>query len=147
MAVSNTYIRQRSRAIQEFQIPEKDFDTKEVNRLKKQLRWGFVNEKIKPEFDAFAKAIPINQKGELWLKELAAHSSWFLLHPEKMAGKEVATTSFMFPVTIKGTKQDVLQAIDRTLKGKQPNKDKKLKLLRLRARAARARLTLLTIKQ
>ena len=41
--------------------------------------------------------------------ELTRFNSWFALHPEKVAGKEVVSTSREFPITIKGTKEDILR--------------------------------------
>jgi hypothetical protein len=33
------------------------------------------------------------------------------LYPEKVCGKEVVTTSIEFPITIKGSKEDILNTI------------------------------------
>ena len=37
------------------------------------------------------------------------NNAWFDKHPGKIAGKEYETTSFMFPIMVKGTKEDVLR--------------------------------------
>ena len=43
--------------------------------------------------------------------ELTRFNSWFALYPEKVAGKEVVSTSREFPITIKGTKEDILRVL------------------------------------
>lgn len=42
----------------------------------------------------------------LFLKH-TLNDSWFSNHPEKIAGIEYETTSLLFPVQVKGTKEDV----------------------------------------
>ncbi len=41
--------------------------------------------------------------------EITSNNNWFKLHPEKIAGVEYETTSFYFPIMVKGTKEDVLR--------------------------------------
>jgi hypothetical protein len=41
--------------------------------------------------------------------EITSNDAWFKLHPEKIAGVEFETTSFYFPIQVKGTKEDVLR--------------------------------------
>lgn len=41
--------------------------------------------------------------------EITSNDSWFKSHPEKIAGVEYETTSFYFPIMVKGTKDDVLR--------------------------------------
>ncbi len=38
---------------------------------------------------------------------LTTYSSWFEVHPEKVAGHYEATTSQIFPIKVKGTRKDV----------------------------------------
>jgi hypothetical protein len=38
-------------------------------------------------------------------------NGWFEAHPEKIAGEEYETSSFMFPIMVKGTKEDVLRVV------------------------------------
>lgn len=148
MAVSTQYLRQRTFALTDFWIKiNKRLSDKESRLLNKQLAWGFVPEKYRKEFDEFAKTLEVSPLGGSTFVEKTSHSTWFVMHPEKVAGKEVGTTSYIFPVTLKGTKADVIKMIDKTLKGAKPKQDKKLKLLRLRARAARARIQLIKLKQ
>ena len=53
------------------------------------------------------------QESELSFTELSTYNTWFNLHPEKVAGKEIITTSRAFPVSIEGTRED----IERTIRG------------------------------
>lgn len=69
--------------------------------------------------------------------KLTSANHWFEKHPEKIAGKEYASTSIYFPLMVKGTKEDVLRVIG-TLK-KQHNK---IKTIQLKAKALRLRLKL-----
>ena len=39
--------------------------------------------------------------------EITSNDNWFKLHPGKIAGVEYETTSFYFPIMVKGTKEDV----------------------------------------
>jgi|GEM_PF-2206843 len=47
----------------------------------------------------------------LTLTELTSYSTWFAMHPEKIAGKEEVTTSLHFPITIKGNREQIEQTI------------------------------------
>lgn len=40
---------------------------------------------------------------------ITSNNNWFKRHPEKIAGVEYETTSFFFPIQVKGTKEDVLR--------------------------------------
>lgn len=52
----------------------------------------------------------------LSFEELTTYNTWFAMHPEKVAGIEKVTTSFQFPITIKGSKQLILDTIQKGLK-------------------------------
>lgn len=41
--------------------------------------------------------------------KITSNDNWFKQHPEKIAGVEYETTSFYFPIMVKGTKEDVLR--------------------------------------
>lgn len=47
----------------------------------------------------------------LTFTELCTFNSWFTLHPEKVCGKQVITSSREFPLAIKGTKEQIIQTI------------------------------------
>jgi hypothetical protein len=65
-------------------------------------------------------------------------NTWFEMHPEKVAGKQIITSSREFPITIKGTKEDIIQ----TIKGKQ---DDFAFQLEVKKRSAKAKLKLLKL--
>jgi hypothetical protein len=47
----------------------------------------------------------------LSLIELTSFNTWFVLHPEKVCGQEIITTSREFPISVKGTKENIVAAI------------------------------------
>jgi hypothetical protein len=50
----------------------------------------------------------------LTFEELTRFNNWFAMHPEKVAGKEIITSSREFPISIVGTKEDILKTIQTT---------------------------------
>jgi hypothetical protein len=60
---------------------------------------------------------------------ITSDNRWFAKHPEKIAGVEFESTSFFFPIQIKGTKEDVLRVT-----GMNKNNNK-LKLAKAKAKA------------
>lgn len=48
----------------------------------------------------------------LLFTEVTSFNTWFQMHPEKVAGNEWVTTSIHFPVSIKGTKDDIIKTVD-----------------------------------
>jgi hypothetical protein len=71
--------------------------------------------------------------------ERTSFNTWFALHPDKVAGKEVITSSREFPLTIKGSKEDISQCIEKTLA------DDFSFSLELKKRASMAKLKLLAL--
>lgn len=61
--------------------------------------------------------------------EITRFNNWFTLYPEKVAGKEVVTTSREFPVTIKGTREN----IEKVIRGRQETTNIELEALALEA--------------
>lgn len=47
----------------------------------------------------------------LTFQELTKYNTWFAIHPEKIAGREEATTSREFPVTVKGSKEQIIATL------------------------------------
>lgn len=88
-----------------------------------------VNARIKEQ-----KAIPDNA---LTFVELTTLNTWFAMHPDKVLGQEVVTTSLNFPLQIKGKREEVEQRLTEAIaRIKQPNdKQKRAKLLKLKAKA------------
>ena len=70
-------------------------------------------------------------------QELTRFNSWFALHPEKVAGREIISTSREFPITIKGTKDDILRVL---------GSDNQLKFqLALQVKRAKAKLKIMKL--
>jgi|GEM_PF-1811276 len=61
-------------------------------------------------FSTLNGALPVDKT----FVEITSGDYWFKLHPEKIAGVEVETTSFHFPIQVKGTKDDVLRVTGMT---------------------------------
>lgn len=73
---------------------------------------------------------------KLSFEELTRFNTWFAMHPEKLAGVEKITSSREFPITIKGTKADILNTVNTNddsfeLKLRMQRSKAKLKLLKL----------------
>lgn len=67
---------------------------------------------------------------------------WFKKHPEKIAGVEFESTSFMFPIQVKGDRSDVERVINTTL-NKQVTKSSgtnKLQVAKAKAKALKLQL-------
>jgi hypothetical protein len=47
----------------------------------------------------------------LTFSELTRFNTWFSMHPGKVCGKEIVTTSIEFPITIKGSREDIMNTI------------------------------------
>ncbi len=74
--------------------------------------------------------------------ELTSFNTWFNIHPEKMAGKEVITSSREFPITIRGTKADIEKTIRRGFTRARMDFSFSMQLKR---KSAKAKLKLLTL--
>ena len=75
---------------------------------KKWLQNGFIPETEREDFEMWIKARMHDKSDEpLTFVELATYSTWFAMHPEKVAGEMVGGSSLFFPVVVKGTRQDV----------------------------------------
>lgn len=70
--------------------------------------------------------------------EITSNDNWFKLHPEKIAGVEYETTSFYFPIMVKGTKEDVYRVTGIS----KDNSMRKLALAKAKAKAIKVKLSL-----
>jgi hypothetical protein len=68
----------------------------------------------------------------LTFTELCSFSTWYFIHPEKVAGKEYLTTSLSFPVSVKGTKEDIIHTIQKTIAG---SNETRLRVAKAKAKA------------
>ena len=100
MIQSNAYYRARIQTINEHIGSAHDNE-------KRWLQNGFIPDADKDDFDMWIKARMHDKSDEpLTLTELTTFSTWFDMHPEKVAGTMQGGTSMFFPVVVKGTKAD-----------------------------------------
>ncbi len=103
LAVSPTYLRARLDLIREKLTTATDIQTA-------LLRNGVYYNLKAIEQKAKSKAYP---QTPLSFTELCTFNTWFVLHPEKVCGQEVVTSSKEFPVTIQGDKSKILATIQK----------------------------------
>ncbi|GAA4839550.1 hypothetical protein [Algivirga pacifica] len=59
--------------------------------------------------------LPTTDDQPLSFFELSRNDTYFNLHPDKIAGTPFHTSSLYFPVQVKGTKEEVIRTIERTI--------------------------------
>ena len=72
------------------------------------LKYGYVHKDLQAELESEISKTE-DSKIPLTFTELCSFNTWFEKHPEKIAGKELLTSSREFPITIKGTKEDTVK--------------------------------------
>jgi hypothetical protein len=103
MQKSTTYLRARMDLIRE--------KLSSANDMQAALfRNGVYYDQKAIEEKAKSKQYP---QTPLSFTELCTFNTWFVLHPEKVCGQEVITTSKEFPVTIQGAKAQILSTIQK----------------------------------
>jgi hypothetical protein len=103
LVVSPTYIRARLDLIREKLTSATDMQAA-------LLRNGVYYDQKAIAQKAKSKAYPT---APLSFTELCTFNTWFVLHPEKVCGQEVVTSSKEFPVTIQGDKSKILATIQK----------------------------------
>jgi hypothetical protein len=103
MQKSTTYLRARMDLIRENLSVTSDMQAA-------LLRNGVYYDQEAIEEKAKSKPYP---QTPLSFTELCTFNTWFVLHPEKVCGQEVITTSKEFPVTIQGDKSKILTTIEK----------------------------------
>jgi len=104
--------------------------------------YGYVAPADRPRFEALIeKRVDRFESTPLDFAELTRWDTWFWLHPEKVAGVEQTTTSPQFPLTVKGTKEDIIRTIRAGMSPAAPAPNHLL-LMKLKAKAAKAKLLL-----
>lgn len=86
----------------------------------------------------------------LIFEELTRYNNWFALHPEKVAGTEVVTTSRYFPLTIKGTSEDVTRTIHKFISNEERfvrERDMEREINKLKSKALQLKIKLLKYKK
>lgn len=112
--ITPSFLRARITAIHKL-VEELPTSRDEKNPNRTLLRNGFIPENQQKRFNEildFEYKLSFALNEPLTFTEITSFNTWFVLHPEKICGKEVVTTSREFPVTIKGTKEDIVQNIN-----------------------------------
>ncbi|NCA80710.1 MAG: hypothetical protein EOM76_11110 [Sphingobacteriia bacterium] len=111
------YYRLRTRIIEQLYNELPNDDTK--NNAHVLLRNGVIADSINDsylhllniELPKINQTNPANDQ-PLTFEELCSYNTWFEMHPEKVAGHEIITTSLQFPISIKGSKEDILKIFE-----------------------------------
>ena len=97
----NTYWRARLNLIQQT-LPMLD------DKERRLYSNGFIPTKHIKSFDKQTQNLSKEQSNEpLSFAELTSYSTWFAMHPEKIAGQETEASSIQFPIKLKGNKKDI----------------------------------------
>ncbi len=143
-----THWRARLDAIEQIIIEEKGGDRSEKNNFSVLLRNGIVPLELKDRYDEAYRQhlkawVQSGNEQPLSFSEITRFNTWFLIHPEKVAGKETITTSREFPISVKGTETDILKIVNRTIQSK-PNISR-ARIVRAKAEAKLKLLNLLKV--
>lgn len=143
-----TYQRARFAAIEQERSRLRQLlkDDSELSKKRKQrynqelacLAWGFFppeNQDSELVHSELSKGEGIDSE-PLTTAELLRYGCWFSLHPDKVVGKEVQTTSREFPVQVRGSKVQTIKYFNNR---KERNMSMKAKALKLRMQMQRNR--------
>jgi hypothetical protein len=118
--VNPSYYRARIAALKKL-IQETRVERDEKNPDRVLLRNGFIPENLQAKFDEIRDneyLLTFSLNEPLTFVEIISFNTWFAMHPEKICGKETVTTSREFPISVKGTKEEIIQAISQKSKDK-----------------------------
>ncbi len=115
------------------------YDTGKKNSPYELLKQGFIHPDIR---EKFGDRIGDYEKQGIWIlndplsfTEICSFNTWFAMHPEKVAGIEMVTTSRDFPLTIKGTKDDISRVFAELSRPLNIDKQKRLRIAKTKAEA------------
>lgn len=143
-----TQWRARLDAIEQIIIEEKGGDRSEKNNFSVLLRNGIVPAELKDRYNEAYRQhlkawVQSGNEQPLSFSEITRFNTWFLIHPEKVAGKETITTSREFPISVKGTETDILKTVNRTIQPK--SNSSRARIVRAKAEAKLKLLNLLKV--
>lgn len=110
---SPSWYRARIKAIHRL-LEELPASAKQQEKDRALLRNGVIPEKQEKRFAEildYEYKLTFSLNEPLSFSELTSFNTWFVMHPEKISGKEVISTSREFPLTIKGSREDIEKAI------------------------------------
>ena len=101
------------------------------------LRNGLIPVNMLPDFDKvlgqhLQALLQVKNQQPLSFTEICSFNTWFAIHPEKVAGVEIVTTSREFPIMIMGTKEDIMETVSG---GLFDTKDKRVRIVKAQATA------------
>lgn len=145
------FVRGRLKAIAHFidTLP----DTEDKHSPRELLKMGFVHPDIEYNLTAKTAQFGVAQsEAPLTFTELTSYSTWFYIHPEKIAGTETVVTSRDFPVKVNGDRQTITDTLAQNLHTPsntpklQPQHPDSDKMKRLRLATAKAKALALKLK-
>lgn len=103
------------------------------NTPRELLKYGFIHPQIRARYDQLMSEVkkPKNEV-EILFSIIARYSNWFVMHPDKVAGEQIITSSMYFPIKIQADKDDIIKMIDKTLYNKETDE---IEILELEAEA------------
>ena len=108
------------------------------------LRNGVLPGRLRGDCETLIKKkIDILEDIKLRFDEITRFNTWFEIHPKKIAGTEVITSSIEFPIKIKGTEDDIIQTITPSITP--DKKDKRIRMAKAKAMARKRSLELMKI--
>lgn len=138
-----SYWKARLDAIMQLIFEEKGGDRTLKNNYSVLLRNGIIPESMKKRYQkALNEYKSQGNSMALSFDEITRFNTWFEMYPEKIAGKEIITTSREFPISIKGTREDIIATINKTLK--RDNSDR-IRIAKVKAEAKLKLLVLMKI--
>ncbi len=109
------------------------------------LRNGVLPTKLAVSYDKLIDKYHKQQsEKKLTFDEITRFNTWFEIHPEKIAGTEVITSSREFPIMIKGSVEDIIQTITPSIVP--DKKDNRIRMAKAKAKARKRSLELMKIK-
>ena len=81
-------------------------DKQEIKALQNGYAFGDTKQLVDAKMDELYKSDGGNN-ADVPFEVVCSYSNWFDAHPKKIAGTPEISSSLMFPVKIKGTRQDV----------------------------------------
>lgn len=116
--ITPAWLRARITAIRKL-IEELPTNRDDKNPDRTLIRNGFIPESQQKRFSEhldyeYKLTFALNEP--LTFTEITSFNTWFVMHPEKICGKEIVTTSREFPISVKGTKDDISHTIKEGLK-------------------------------
>jgi hypothetical protein len=125
-------------------------DTGEKNNAYVLLRNGLIPGQL---LNSKSEETAVNQimqesnftETPLSFSEITRWNTWFAMHPEKVAGTEVVTTSFEFPIAIKGTKENIINVLTPDFAMQDMARQKRIRIANAKAKAKLKLLELLKV--